>query len=111
MGLSLLLLLDLRNKHVRYPICILIYVIENTCTQDVPDTLCGDTVMGVFTRLRQASCLHWFGAVTTYEYTAGAGAIVCNEQVQYRYKLEKRLCSRCGLVDTRVIECEYEGWG
>lgn len=55
-------------------------------------------------------CLHWFNETTLRQYTVSDGPIIRTEQQTYILNEENRTCTRCGLVDRRVVSTEYIGW-
>lgn len=65
----------------------------------------------LFTRIKQALCLHWFDPVRTDEYSEHVGHFICHQQRLYEYTEETRTCSRCGLTDKRRVgEPRFIGW-
>lgn len=65
----------------------------------------------MFDRIKRAMCLHWFDAPTIHESDGYVGAIVCCQQKHFTFKVETRVCSRCGLSDSRRLgEPVFEGW-
>lgn len=54
-------------------------------------------------KLRQIFCVHWFDIGPDYEYEYSDGAIVCMEQRTYLVKVQPRVCSKCGLSETRRV--------
>jgi hypothetical protein len=67
--------------------------------------------MSLREKIRQAMCLHWFDPPTTREFSEYVGAIICCQQKSYRVTAETRVCSKCGLTDSRKIgDPVFEGW-
>lgn len=60
---------------------------------------------------RQLLCLHWFDVLPSEQYVSYVGPIVCTEQREFLVMVEPRICSKCGLRETRRVgEPVFLGW-
>ncbi|MDI1262659.1 MAG: hypothetical protein PS018_05315, partial [bacterium] len=65
----------------------------------------------VMRRLKQLLCVHWFDVQPNQTRDEHRGAIVCNEQREFRVTFSERTCAKCGLAEERQIgEPEFLGW-
>lgn len=59
---------------------------------------------------KQLFCIHWFDAKGHEQYGVSEGPIICTEQKGFMITEQVRQCSKCKLIDKRVIHRECLGW-
>lgn len=61
-------------------------------------------------KYKQFVCLHWWGDITKRTYGRYGNFIICTEVRTWEITENVRICLKCNLEDSIIINEEYLGW-